>query len=97
LVCKLWVKVPSAQRTYLGEEMNKWMYKIHDNMKKYIERETESWTQDHKDILAKMLVEMVEVCLTRSALDGLYCPHCGELLSEHLITERGGACEPANH
>jgi hypothetical protein len=25
---------------------------------------------------------------------GLYCQHCGDLMSEHLITERGGACEP---
>ncbi len=33
--------------------------------------------------------------LTPRALDGLYCQYCGELLSEHLITERGGACEPA--
>jgi len=32
---------------------------------------------------------------TPRALDGLYCTHCGELLSSHLITERGGACQPA--
>jgi len=24
---------------------------------------------------------------------GLYCPYCGELNANHLITERGGACE----
>lgn len=29
------------------------------------------------------------------ALDGLYCQFCGELLSEHLVTEKGGHCEPA--
>lgn len=27
-------------------------------------------------------------------LDGLYCLHCGDPMSEHLITERGGACAP---
>jgi hypothetical protein len=25
---------------------------------------------------------------------GLYCQHCGDLMSDHLITERGGACLP---
>lgn len=35
------------------------------------------------------------ICLTMRALDGLYCQLCGELLSEHLVTERGGACQPA--
>jgi hypothetical protein len=25
---------------------------------------------------------------------GLYCQHCGDLMSDHLVTERGGACEP---
>lgn len=29
------------------------------------------------------------------ALDGLYCQFCGELLSEHLVTKKGGHCEPA--
>jgi hypothetical protein len=25
---------------------------------------------------------------------GLYCQHCGDLMSDHLISERGGACLP---
>jgi hypothetical protein len=33
--------------------------------------------------------------LTMRALDGLYCQLCGEPLSEHLVTERGGHCQPA--
>ena len=33
--------------------------------------------------------------LTPRALAGRYCQYCGELLSEHLLTARGGACEPA--
>jgi hypothetical protein len=49
--------------------MNKWMYKIRDEMKKYIERETASWSQDHKDILAKMLIEMIDTCLTKHLPD----------------------------
>lgn len=53
--------------------MNKWMYKIRDEMKKYIERETASWLQGDKDILANMLIEMVKTCLTQRAPDvGVY-------------------------
>lgn len=26
--------------------------------------------------------------------DATYCPHCGELMSSHFISERGGFCEP---
>lgn len=25
----------------------------------------------------------------------MYCPHCGELMSEHLISTKGGYCKPA--
>lgn len=44
-----------------------------------------------------MLISLFGVLsrLTPRALDGLYCLHCGEPMSEHLISERGGACEPA--
>ncbi len=68
--------------------MNKWMYKVRDEMKKYIERETASWTQDHKDILAKMLIEMVEVCLTQRALDAAFiCANCGHAANvKHCVT-----------
>lgn len=37
-----------------------------------------------------------ERLLTQRPPDWLYCPHCGELMSDHLITERGGYCKPAS-
>jgi len=37
-----------------------------------------------------------ERLLTNRLPDELYCPHCGELLSDHLVTERGGYCKPAS-
>lgn len=44
-----------------------------------------------------MLISLFGVLsrLTPRALDGLYCLYCGEPMSEHLVSERGGACEPA--
>ena len=45
--------------------------------------------------LASHLEEWQNSRPTPRALDGLYCLHCGEPMSEHLISERGGACEPA--
>lgn len=50
---------------------------------------------NREDGWAALVLEITLCHLTPRALDGLYCPHCGELLSEHVITERGGYCQPA--
>ena len=44
-----------------------------------------------------MQQEIIERVVERNprALDGLYCQLCGEPLSEHFVTERGGHCQPA--
>lgn len=44
----------------------------------------------------EVILEQCDMCAAqhRVQLTGLYCPHCGDLHSDHLITERGGACVP---
>ena len=50
---------------------------------------------NREDGWAALVLDITLRHLTPRALDGLYCPHCGELLSDHLIIERGGYCSPA--
>lgn len=50
---------------------------------------------NREDGWAALVLDISLRHLTPRALDGLYCPHCGELLSEHVISEWGGYCQPA--
>jgi hypothetical protein len=50
----------------------------------------ESWEALHTSLMNG------ETSLTQRPPDWLYCPYCGELMSDHLITERGGYCKPAS-
>lgn len=56
--------------------------------------ENEKWSATD---VTRMLANLaLKAALHLRAVDGLYCQHCGELLSSHLVTERGGHCQPAN-
>lgn len=79
-----------------GEGTNEnaaYKYSVHVNGEEIARGEYSGHNRD--DGWAALLLDMSLRHLTPRALDGLYCPHCGELLSNHLITERGGYCQPA--
>lgn len=52
-------------------------------------------SHDRDDGWAALLIDMATHHLTKRAADVTYCPHCGELMSSHVISERGGFCEPS--
>lgn len=57
--------------------------------------ENEKWSAtDVSRMLATMALQAAQ---HMRAVDGLYCQHCGELLSNHLVSENGGHCQPAHH
>ena len=49
-----------------------------------------------KQEATEYLAKVEKAAQQARALDGLYCQFCGEPLSEHLVTERGGHCQPAH-
>jgi len=57
---------------------NKWMYKIHDFIIAYIEKETAAWLEDDKEVLSELLVETIKAHLTKRIPDEpVYCVVCG--------------------